>query len=138
MTVSMTELMRTVRNCFVTGAADGSWRVTGGVLEGDVPVEGWVAIEGRGAFDAAACNLPDGPWQGRVWLLDPPEDFLRLLDDVNEWLTRQGSDGAVTRRRESFGVYATETAYSADPGGWQSVFADRLAPYRRMFPEVKL
>ena len=149
MTVSMTELMRAVRNCFVTGAADGLWRVEGGVLTGDTPLpHGWVAIEGRGVFAVTPGNpvegLPDGEWEGRIWLLEPPGDFLRLLEDINAWLAKTGDEsiisGTVTRRRESFGVYATETEYGASgaSGGWQSAFADRMAPYRRMFPEVQV
>ena len=149
MTVSMTELMRAVRNCFVTGAADGLWRVEGGTLMGDTPLphSGWVALEGRGVYDLASGDLPDGEWEGRIWLLEPPADFLRLLEDINAWLAKTDDDsitsGAVTRRRESFGVYATETEYgvsgtSDTPVDWQSVFAARLAPYRRMFPEVRI
>ena len=215
MTVSMTELMRAARNCFVTGAADGAWRVEGGVLTGDIPLEpGWIGIEGRGAFEVTAGGavegLRDGQWQGRVYLLDPPDDFRRLLEDVNAWLTDQAdrdgrtettvetvtsgekttatgsaADGAsepvVSRRRESFGAYATETEFSLRAASsdapatatqsatqrttrtttpaatltsgttrvttthtgaaslrWESVFAARLTPYRRMFPEVRI
>lgn len=271
MTVSMTELMRAARNAFVTGAADGSWRVDGGVLTGDIPLEpGWIGIEGRGAFEVGPGGevegLRDGAWQGRLWLLDPPDDFLRLLEDVNVWLADQSErDGrsetivetvssgenrpsgattstvetvssgektssgessstgetstkaisgdmaasgiaepVVTRRRESFGAYTTETDYgfvgssvntgsagssgsrgSASPDAqsatqkssqsatqsttqkttstttpastltsgttrvtttrvdaatprWESVFAARMMPFRRMFPEVRL
>lgn len=150
MTVSMTELMRAVRNCFVTGAADGQWRVEGGVLTGDTPLPyiSYVAIEGRGVYalspDGTVEGLPDGEWEGRIWLLEPPEDFLRLLEDINAYLAKTGDEsitsGTITRRRESFGVYATETEYGASgtSGGWQSAFADRMAPYRRMFPEVRI
>lgn len=159
MTVSMTELMRSARRCFVTGAADGAWRVADGVLTGDVPLRpGWIAIEGRGACElgeGGRLDMPDGAWQGRVWLLDPPEDFVRLLAEINEWLAgqerlralalEQAASGVVTRRRESFGVYASETeispgsaALSAPSLDWEACFAARLLPYRRMFPEVTL
>lgn len=152
MTVSMTELMRAVRNCFLAGAADGAWRVADGRLTGSEALpEGWAAVEGYGAFrlgpGGVGSGLPDGQWEGRVWLLQPPEDFLRLLEDVNGWLARQEKSAAlagqaVTRRRESFGAYAAETAYAAPAAdaslNWQEAFADRLRPFRRMFMEVSL
>ena len=179
MTVSMTELMRSLRNCFLSGAVEGAWRVEAGVLAGEPALRpGWLAAEGLGAFllredgtvltaegsltgnsaadgspaghatgDGAtpAKSLPDGPIEGPVWLLDPPADLLRLLEEINAWLAAQGQDavtaGAVTRRRESFGAYSTETAYSTasgSSGSWEAAFAGRLLPYRRMFPEVRL
>lgn len=150
MTVTMTELMRCVRNCFVSGAVDGSWRIEAGAITGQPSLRpGWIAIEGRGAFlldeGGAADGLPDGDWEGVIWLLDPPADFLRLLEEINGWLAAQGRDamtaGAVTHRRESFGAYSTETSYStgsASSGSWEAAFAGRMLPYRRMFPEVRL
>lgn len=161
MTVSMTELMRTVRNCFVSGALDGAWRVSGGVPEGDPPLPaGWVAVEGLGAFELPGGggggesprtkdesprtdgpSLPDGDYTGRVWLLDPPEDFVRLLGEINAWLAAKDDTGnPVTHRRESFGAYATETSWSVpagSSGSWEAAFAARLAPFRRMFIQVK-
>lgn len=162
MTVSMTELMRNLRNCFVSGAACGTWKVEGGVLTGDPELRpGWIAIEGMGAFllgeggvieGVPEASLPsDGPVEGPVWLLDPPADVVRLLGEINDWLAARNNDAmtagaggtgtTITRRRESFGVYTTETAYSTgtgSSGSWEAAFAGRLTPYRRMFPEVKL
>ena len=152
MTVTMTQLMRAVRNCFAAGWAEGPWTVADGVLTGPVPLPpGWIAIEGRGAFEVAADGhaegLPEGTFDGKIWLLEPPEDFLRLREEINAWLARQeegvgsAAGAAVTRRRESFGAYSTETAYAvaeSATGTWESAFAARMAPYRRMFPEVRL
>lgn len=140
MTLSMTELMRATRNAFVSGSAQGPWRVLGGVLTGPEPLRpGWIGVEGLGArlLDAEGrVDLPDGEIPGPVCLLDPPEDFLRLLEEINAHLA---AGPAVTRRRESFGAYASETAYAPEaPAPWEALFRARLQPYRRMFMEVSL
>lgn len=158
MTVSIADLMRAARNYFVAGALDGPWRIESGVLIGEAGTplpSGWAAAEGAGVFPVTADGridadpLPaDRAWDGPLLLLDPPPDFLRLLADVNAWLEARGSEAVnagagsagaiITRRRETFGAYTTDTEYAQGiSGSWQAAFADRIAPYRRMFPEVR-
>ena len=149
MTITLSELMRTVRNYFVSGAADGPWQIADGILTGSAgqrPPVGWVAVDGAGVYQVAAdgaIDAPDRAWDGPLHLLAPPDDFLRLLADINDWLAARGAEavtaGTVTRRRESFGAYTTDTSYAAGSTGasWTAAFADRLAPFRRMFPDVR-
>ncbi len=145
MTVTMSELMRVVRNAFVDGAADGTWRAKDGVLSGDgAPLPpGWVMVEGGPLpgihhieADGAIEGLPDGEWSGRIWLLSPPEDFVRLLEEINAWLDKH-DDAGVIRRSERFGAYSQDTSY-ASALTWQTAFADRLMPYRKMFSTVSI
>ena len=79
----------------------------------------------------------DESWEGRVWLLAPPADFLALAAEVSAWTQRQGTAVAV---KESFGAYSRELATGSDgqPITWQEYFARQLLPYRRMYTEVKL
>ena len=147
MTVGVPEVMRETRNYFPTAYLEGTWTLSGGVLS---PQEGlregdWIAITGspdqNGVYHLGpGCTLEDaqdGQWDGRVWLLSPPGDFLRLAEEIAAWAKQHG-DPAVAR--ESFGAYSR--ALSTTGGGralsWQEAFALSLAPYRRMFTEVKL
>ena len=146
MTLSMTDVMRAVRNYFVTGYADGAWQVSGGMLSGPetIPAHQWIAIA-----DSHCCDgvyqldeqglLPgaaEGSWTGRVRFLSPPGDFLRLVKDINAWIA--GREAASPLKQERFGAYSRTWQDEASALDWETAFAARLAPWRRMFPEVNL
>lgn len=86
-------------------------------------------------------ELRDEPeFYGAVWDMRPPADVLTLAADIQAWSEKYaGADSAAMSpfTSESFGGYS----YSKNAGGtagtgggtsWQSVFADRLAPWRKM------
>ena len=134
MTVGVPEVMRETRNYYPVAYLDGVWTLSGGALspqdglhEGD-----WIALTGCTIEGAG-----DESWAGRVWLLSPPGDFLRLAEEIAAWAKQHG-DPAVAK--ESFGAYSR--ALSTTGGGralsWQEAFALSLASYRRMFTEVRL
>ena len=144
MTVTIPDIMREIRNCFPVAALDGPWEISGGVLSpaDRLPDSGWIALEGFGELDGVhlleagrtLSGAPDGRWTGRVWLLSPPEDFLKLCRQIADWAQKQ-PDPSV--QSESFGAYSrTSLTVSGRPLGWQDVFATALRPYRRMFQEV--
>lgn len=147
MIVSVPDLMRETRNFFPAAALDASWTLLDGAL---TPAEGlnpgdWVAVTGslsnNGVYQlSSGCVIPgavDEHWEGRIWLLTPPADFLALATEIASWAQQQGSVSAV---KESFGAYSRETATDSDgrPITWQAYFARQLMPWRRMFTEVKL
>ena len=79
-------------------------------------------------------------FHGAVWLMRPPKAFLELVKDIEEWQAKFGGVNSVNLSpytSESFGGYS----YSKSAGGngdgqsgvtWQSTFANRLNPYRRL------
>ena len=90
------EVMREVRNCFVTGKCEGVWRLEDGRLSpGELLMPGeWIALSG-------SC-LNDGIWQldgegrlvgetrderftGEVWFLHPPAEFLALCEEIDRY-----------------------------------------------------
>lgn len=103
--------------CYVSGSwmHDGAWQVTGGVLQD---------------MDGA---LPDEEFDGRVWLLKPPPDFLALCEEISRY-DDKNPIGAY--QQESFGGYSYVRSQAGGSKAWQDVFAGRLAPYRRMTTEV--
>lgn len=147
MTISVPDLMRETRNYFPAAAMDGTWTLLSGAL---TPADGlqagaWVAVTGslcnNGVYQLDdACAIPGAAnesWDGRVWLLAPPADFLALAAEVSAWVQQQGSAVAV---KESFGAYSRELATDSQgkPLTWQAYFARQLQPWRRMYTEVKL
>ena len=68
---------------------------------------------------------------GTVYVLNPPADFLRLCGDIACWAAAN-PDPAVSA--EKLGEYSV----SRRAVTWESAFALALAPYRRMFSEVRV
>lgn len=141
MSVTVPDVMRHVRNHFVTGYTDGDWQFTGGRLLPDIGLAPgtWIALtqadhlSGVYQLDEYGMlpGLPDHAWHGQLWLLNPPAAFLRLCREISEW---HDSHPDPTVLSERFGEYSR----SQSSGIWQKVFAARLAPYVRMYPEVGL
>lgn len=145
MAVSVAAVMRQCRNYFPTGYMDGTFRITGNVLPGvDSP---WVYISGSAYHDGvwqladgyltgrSVDGLGDESFDGRVWMLNPPEDFLELCKEIKAY-EEKNPIGAFAS--ESFGAYSyTRGTGNGQAQGWPAAFSAQLAPYRRMFTEVK-
>lgn len=139
MTVEVSDVMRHVRNHFIRDIRTGSWQHTGGALTPGAPFAPgmWIAVTGRNA-PAGVYRLDDrggipsqgdAAWEGAIYRLAPPADFLRLCGEIAAWAAAN-PDPAVSA--EKLGEYSvTRKAVS-----WQEAFAPALAPYRRMFTEV--
>ena len=134
-------VMRVCRHYFPIDWADGGWSIQGGVLSPEVP-EGLIAIADS-AHHNGVWMIKNGKidtdtdenWDGRVWMLAPPADFLALCTEIDVWREKHP---AQTLKSERFGEYGCEFAYGKNgvPLNWQTVFAARLQPYRRMYAEV--
>jgi len=141
MTVTIPDVMRHVRNHFVTGSLAGSWSLTEGSISPSVSelIPGaWIAIPDgplRGVHQldeyGALPDASDTAWTGRILLLEPPQDFLRLCSEIAQW-AREHADPTLTSER--FGEYSRQST----SGDWTQVFASTLAPYTRMYPEVNV
>lgn len=140
---TVAEVMRYCRHYFPVDYTDGQWQLTGGALlpEDEDRTDGLIAITGsvhhNGVWllqDGGIDTDTDESWQGRVWLLAPPEDFLALCREIDQW---RALHPVQTAKSEKFGEY--EISYAGADGSpmtWQEVFVKRLRPYLRMFPEV--
>lgn len=141
MSVTVPDVMRHVRNHFVIGYTDGDWRLSSGHLQPGISLApgAWIALtqadhlSGIYQLDEYGTlpGLPNHTWRGRLWMLAPPPDFLRLCREISQWTERHPDP---TMLSERFGEYSR----SQSSGSWQKVFAAELAPYFRMYPEVTL
>lgn len=156
MTVSIAAVMRLVRNYFERECIEGSFAISGGVLE-PMPDAPYIAISGSarhdGVFPASAlsgeltgdelCGLikhdivpgKDETFDGKVWGLHPPDDFLALCEEISAY---EDKNPIGAPQSESFGAYSyTRPSVGGTAGnGWEAAFSGRLLPYRRMFTEV--
>lgn len=147
MAVSIAAVMRRVRNYFERGYRKGKFSIVGNVLSPacDAPM---VAIQGSRHYDGVYENVngilqvgpgakPDETFEGIVWKLYPPDDFLELCDQISKY-DDKNPVGALAS--ESFGDYSytRDTNIGTSGAGWANAFARDLASYRRMFTEVSV
>lgn len=142
---TVSALMSQCRNYFETGYIDGTFRITGNALES---VEGahYVYISGslyhNGVWEICDGYLTgrevdpfhDEEFDGRVWFLNPPPDFLDLCKSIKAYDEKNPMSAVI---RESFGGYSREWASEMLGKAGAEVFANRLIVYRRMFTEVR-
>lgn len=150
MAVSVMQVMRSVRNFFNRkGEAPlvGVFSIVNNVISPD-PNAPYVAITGSRLHNGVyACfpggslgGIPEGKrasetFEGKIWLLYPPDDFLALCEKISAY------DDKVpigTARTESFGDYSIARGTNGAGGiaTWQEAFASQLREWRKMFTEV--
>lgn len=137
-------MMRQCRNYFEDGYLDGTFRITGNVLE-DAPDARYVYISGSRYYDGVwemtdgllsgrdvSC-VKDEEFTGRVWELSPPFGFLELCNDIETYEAKNPVSAVI---RETFGGYSRDWAEKLMGRSGASVFFDRVREYQRMFTEV--
>ena len=85
--------------------------------------------------------LKDEEFDGSVWTMKVPPDFVALANDIKAWQDKNGSlDSAAMSpfSSESFGGYSYSkssgnTADGSSGASWQSVFGNRIMRYRKVF-----
>ena len=148
MTASVGSVMRYCRNFFEVGYVDGTFRITGNALSDVGDGVHWVYISGSMMHDGVwqICNgyltgrsiegLEDEEFDGRVWLLAPPIDFLETVKAMREYEEKNPISALSS---ETFGGYSRTWAMGGKPSdrSAMTVFRDSLTPYIRMYTEVK-
>lgn len=145
MAVTVAAVMRHVRNYFNGDPLTGTFQISGNGLS-PAPDAPWVAIRGSryhdgvyellGDYMQGVCEgLPDETFEGCVYPLHPPSDFLLLCREIEEY---DQKNPAGAKMSESFGHYSYTRAGNGNGGAadWKSAFSGQLAAYRRMFSEV--
>lgn len=146
MAVSVAAVMRQCRNYFEVGYIDGTFRITGNALSGADGAH-WVYISGsayhNGVWEVcggyltgrSVDGLHDEEFEGRVWFLDPPEEFLELCETIKTYEEKNPVGALVQERFGEYSYVRGQTGKAVDMG-WQAAFATALTEYRRMFTEV--
>lgn len=75
-------------------------------------------------------------FEGAVWLMSPPKDFLRLVDEIETWNAKYGAIDSPAQSpysSESFGGYSYSKG-STDGAAvtWREVFRGRLNKWRKI------
>lgn len=80
--------------------------------------------------------LKDESFTGSVWSMAVPPDFLTLVGDIGEWVEANAAAINSPYQSESFAGYSYSKGYAGGNGTdaitWQSQFAARLAPWRKI------
>lgn len=144
MAVTIGTVMRACRNYFEREYLDGEFSIVEGSLSPvlDAPyvyISGSKTHDGvwkltNGILDGEESDAPEA-FNGRVWGLYPPTDFLSIVEEAAEYDAKAPVSGLVS---ESFAGYSYTRGKTASgmPATWQDVFAARMIPYRKMFTEV--
>lgn len=85
-------------------------------------------------------ELTDEVFNGAIWLMAVPRDFLTLVAEIADWQAKNGgvdSQAMSPYTSESFGGYSYSKAsggsssQNGNAGTWQAAYATRLNAYRR-------
>lgn len=123
-----------IENGVIRSVTDGDM----GIITGQYfRINGSVLNDGVYTLDDV---LEDEEFEGSVWLMAVPKDVRETASEVQEWLELYGgidSQAMSPFQSESFGGYSyskggsSATSSSSNPT-WQSVFADKLARYKKL------
>ena len=84
-------------------------------------------------------DLKDEVFNGAIWAMSVPPIVLALAADIDDWRAKNealDSENMSPYTSESFDGYSYSKGGSSKGGtatSWQSQFADRLKPYRRLY-----
>lgn len=142
----LTNVCQYLRNWFTRAIWLGDYKIVGGVLtyangEALPLLEGqYYRIVGSVLNDGVhntADMLTDEEFSGAVWSMAIPPDFLQLVEDISMWVTDNAKTINSPYQSESFGGYSYTLKSNggtsgAEAGTWQSQFAARLSPWRKI------
>ena len=129
----------------------GMFKIEDGVLvsmdDGDMGIKSgqYYRIVGSvfndGVYKHGSEQLIDESFDGAVWLMAVPKDVISLNTEIDAWQEKYGSvesENMSPFQSESLGPYSYTKSSGGSSSGlssvptWQSVFADRLARYRKI------
>ena len=143
----LTEICAEVRNYFIRELHSGTYTISNGGIE---PLDflqegqyfrvvGSVFNDGVWLYTAQGmANMKAETFNGAVWAMAVPPDFIALCDEIDDWVKNNASALNSPFASESFGGYSYTKASGASGNGgsnaygWKNQFASRLNIYRRM------
>ena len=146
----MISVMREIKNFFEISREKGKFTIEDQTLtgfKGSYPVGSYIALTGsilnKGVYLLADNlitleNAKNEAFDGIIYQLAPPPDFLALVEKIKAFNERTGvSDNVVSAK---FGIesFTRATNASGNIAMWQDVFKAELSSFRRMRTEVRL
>lgn len=141
----LTNICADIKNYFLTNREQdihqGTYTIENGTIDlSDLLLEGqYFRIAGSrlndGVYRYPAEGLQDEEWSGAIWAMSVPPAFLDLVDEIEDWVQKNGEAVSGPYTSESFAGYSYSKATSKTGTGgysWQDQFATRLNPYRRL------
>lgn len=147
----LTEICQYLHNWFEVAKFYGKFIISDGHIEsyndGDMGlIEGqYFRIVGSllndGVHQYPSEGLKDETFDGAIWSMAIPPAMLSLSEEIDSWQTKHGSVDSVAMspyNSESFGGYSYSKSSGGSvesgggSGGWQSAFANRLNPWRKL------
>lgn len=142
----LTEVCTYLNNFFAKEKKTGTFTISDGRIVGLSLLNGQYfriigSILNDGVYKFPVEDLKDEVFEGSIWSMAVPQTVIDLTSEIETWQTKNGSATSLAMSpftSESFNNYS----YSKSSGGegtgskatgtWQSAFANRLNPYRRL------
>lgn len=149
----LTEICQYLHNWFEKAKYYGKFQISDGSIEsyndGDIGliegqyfrIIGSLLNDGVHRYKSESDVLMDETFDGAIWSMAMPPAVLSLSEDIDAWQSKHGgADSAAMSpyQSESFGGYAYSKSSGGNVesgggnGGWQSAFANRLKPWRKL------
>lgn len=131
------EIMKSLRNFFVKESHEGKYEIKEGkislpfLVEGDLFIIEGSKRNGEKVLTYPVENLKDESFDGRILLIVPPESFLSLVAEIEEYCKKYEAN---PYQSESFGGYSYSKASTASGhlASWQTAFGTRLNAWRKL------
>ncbi|MCD7822528.1 MAG: hypothetical protein LUG86_00680 [Oscillospiraceae bacterium] len=126
---------RHIKNYFISEVHDGIFTISGGALtDPGFMRDGYYLIWGSKYNDSVHLypddTLTDEQFSGDIALMNPPEDFLGICAEIEEYMASDMASPS-PYKKESFGGYSYEREDS-ESASWQKVFSSRLNRWRKL------
>jgi len=135
-------VLRHLRNWFCRESRGGTYTIIGGKV--DLPflqqgqyfrVIGSVFNDGVHQYNDEL-SLTDETFYGEIWALAIPKALLYIVQDIEEWQTKNGAASAGIYQSESFGGYSytlkADAASGSGDNSWMGAFSSRLSQWRKI------
>lgn len=144
------QLLKEIHNWFrvrndVDGKYPGTYTIEGGSIALPFLQTGQYyriigSVFNEGLHKYGDGDLQDETFTGSVWALGIPKAVVELAAEIETWVGKYGEAISSPYSSESFGGYSytksgAGTTYASGgggSGGWQSVFAAKLNPWRKI------
>lgn len=128
------EVMRNVRNFFTAESVNDDFEIKDGTIS--LPfICRYVLIEGSkfndGLHQIPLNGLTNEEFKGRITAVNPPEDFLKLVEEIEAYQAKYENTPYVS---ESFGGYSYQKGTNGKGGviTWEDVFKIRLKVWKKI------